>query len=41
MENAAKIANVAAGIVVGKVGVAVVTKEEICEAWGRLKGRFS
>ena len=41
MEDAAKISNVAAGIVVGKVGVAVVTKEEILEAWDRLKGKLS
>lgn len=40
MEDAAKISNVAAGIVVGKVGVAVVTKEEILEAWDRLKGKL-
>ncbi|MDD5019202.1 MAG: D-glycero-beta-D-manno-heptose-7-phosphate kinase [Candidatus Omnitrophica bacterium] len=40
MEDAAKIANVAAGVVVGKVGVAVVTKEEIVEAWSRLKSRM-
>ncbi len=39
MEEAARIANVAAGIVVGKVGVAVVTKEEILEAWVRLGKR--
>lgn len=36
MEDAARIANVAAGIVVGKVGVAVVTQEEILEAYERL-----
>lgn len=36
MENAAKIANVAAGIVVGKVGVAVVSPKEIMEGWQRL-----
>ncbi len=41
MIEAAKIANVAAGVVVGKVGVAVVTKEEILEAWQRLKGKLS
>ncbi|MDD5137782.1 MAG: PfkB family carbohydrate kinase, partial [Candidatus Omnitrophica bacterium] len=41
MVDAAKIANVAAGVVVGKVGVAVVTKEEILEAWERLKGKLS
>lgn len=40
MEDAAKIANLAAGIVVGKVGVAVVTQEEILEAWDRMKTRF-
>jgi D-beta-D-heptose 7-phosphate kinase/D-beta-D-heptose 1-phosphate adenosyltransferase len=40
MEDAAKMANVAAGIVVGKVGVAVVTKEEILGAWDRLKGKM-
>ena len=32
MENAAKIANLAAGIVVGKVGVAIVTGDEILGA---------
>lgn len=41
MEEAAALSNVAAGIVVGKVGVAVVTKEEILETMERLKGRFS
>ncbi len=40
MEDAARIANVAAGIVVGKVGVAVVAREEILGAWDRLKGRM-
>lgn len=40
MENAAKIANVAAGVVVGKVGVAVVSLREILESWQRLKGRL-
>ena len=39
MEDAAKISNVAAGIVVGKVGVAVVTRDEILDVWDRLKGR--
>lgn len=37
MRQAAEIANIAAGIVVGKVGVAVVTKEEILESLSRLK----
>jgi rfaE bifunctional protein kinase chain/domain len=41
MEEAAALSNVAAGIVVGKVGVAVVTKKEILETMERLKGRFS
>jgi rfaE bifunctional protein kinase chain/domain len=41
MQDAASIANLAAGIVVGKVGVAVVTQEEILEAFERLKGRSS
>ena len=40
MVEAARIANVAAGVVVGKVGVAVVTKAEILEAWQRLRGRL-
>ncbi|MFB3919224.1 D-beta-D-heptose 7-phosphate kinase [Candidatus Velamenicoccus archaeovorus] len=40
MVEAAKIANVAAGVVVGKVGVAVVAKEEILEAWRRLRGKL-
>jgi D-beta-D-heptose 7-phosphate kinase/D-beta-D-heptose 1-phosphate adenosyltransferase len=35
MRDAAKLANVAAGIVVGKIGVAVVTPEEICSLWQR------
>ncbi len=39
MEEAAEISNVAAGIVVGKVGVAVVTQKEILGAWDRLKRR--
>ena len=38
MAEAAAIANLAGGIVVGKVGVAVVTKEEILGAQDRLKG---
>ncbi len=41
MEEAAVLSNIAGGIVVGKVGVAVVTKEEILEACDRLKGGFS
>lgn len=41
MERAAAISNVAAGIVVGKVGVAVVTQQEILGAWERLSGRLS
>ncbi len=41
MVDAAKISNVAAGIVVGKVGVAVVTPAELTDAWGRLSGRLS
>ena len=36
MEDAARIANVAAGIVVGKVGVAVVTPQEIVAMWRRV-----
>ncbi|MBI5872660.1 MAG: D-glycero-beta-D-manno-heptose-7-phosphate kinase [Candidatus Omnitrophica bacterium] len=39
MEEAAALANVAAGVVVGKIGVAVVSKEEILEALVLLKGR--
>ncbi len=35
MEDAAEIANVAAGIVVGKIGVAVVTPDEIVTTWHR------
>lgn len=38
-QEAAELSNIAAGIVVGKVGVAVVTKEEIEGAYNRLKGR--
>lgn len=41
MEEAAMLANVAAGVVVGKIGVAVITKEEILAALERLKGKFS
>ncbi len=41
MAEAAKISNVAAGIVVGKVGVAVVTRAEILDGWKRLAGRLS
>lgn len=41
MLDAAKISNVAAGIVVGKVGVAVVTPDEILDGWKRLKGRLA
>ena len=41
MREAAELSNIAAGIVVGKVGVAVVTKEEILEAFERLKGRLN
>ncbi len=37
MQQAAELANVAAGIVVGKVGVAVVTKEEILQSLSQLK----
>jgi len=37
MEEAAILSNVAAGVVVGKVGVAVITKDEILDAVGRLK----
>jgi rfaE bifunctional protein kinase chain/domain len=40
MVEAAKVANAAAGIVVGKVGVAVVTPSELLSAWQRLKGRL-
>ena len=40
MADAARLANVAAGIVVGKMGVAVVTKDERVQAWDRLKGRM-
>lgn len=41
MAEAAKISNVAAGIVVGKVGVAVVTRAEILDRWKRLALRLS
>ncbi|MFH0877414.1 MAG: D-glycero-beta-D-manno-heptose-7-phosphate kinase [Candidatus Omnitrophota bacterium] len=41
MQEAAVVANLAAGIVVGKVGVAVATKQEILKAWSRLKGWLS
>ncbi len=41
MEDAAQIANVAAGIVVGKIGVAVVTPQEICDIWHRIQERLS
>jgi len=41
MEEAATIANVAAGIVVGKVGVAVVTPEEILGLGRRIKEKMS
>jgi D-beta-D-heptose 7-phosphate kinase/D-beta-D-heptose 1-phosphate adenosyltransferase len=37
MKDAAMIANVAAGVVVGKVGVAVVHREEILRGWDRLR----
>lgn len=40
MEEAAMLANVAAGVVVGKIGVAVASCEEILEALESLKGRF-
>ena len=40
MEDASRLANVAAGIVVGKVGVAVVAKDEILEGWERFRGRM-
>jgi rfaE bifunctional protein kinase chain/domain len=36
MEDAAKISNLAAGIVVGKIGVAAVTPKEILGAWSGL-----
>lgn len=36
MQDAAMISNLAAGIVVGKIGAAVVTKTEIVEAFSRL-----
>jgi len=41
MEDAAQIANVAAGIVVGKIGVAVVTPQEITEMARRIQERLS
>ena len=37
METAARLANYAAGIVVGKVGTASVSLEELCTGLGRLK----
>jgi len=40
MQEAAELSNIAAGIVVGKVGVAVVTREEILEAYERLRNKF-
>jgi D-beta-D-heptose 7-phosphate kinase/D-beta-D-heptose 1-phosphate adenosyltransferase len=40
MKEAAELSNIAAGIVVGKVGVAVVTKEEILDGFNRTKGRL-
>lgn len=39
MHEAAQLANVAAGIVVGKVGVAVVTKEEILQSLSQSKSQ--
>lgn len=39
MREAAILANIAAGVVVGKIGVAVISKDEILEALARLKGR--
>ena len=39
MREAAVLSNIAAGVVVGKVGVAVITKEEILEAIDRLGSR--
>jgi rfaE bifunctional protein kinase chain/domain len=41
MVDAAKISNVAAGIVVGKIGVAVVTPQELLDTWDRLGGRLA
>jgi D-glycero-beta-D-manno-heptose-7-phosphate kinase len=41
MVDAAKISNVAAGIVVGKIGVAVVTPEDLLGAWTRFSGRLA
>ena len=41
MVDAAKISNVAAGLVVGKIGVAVVTPDELLRAWMRLKERLA
>ncbi len=41
MEDAAEIANVAAGIVVGKVGVAVATPQEISDMAHRIQERLS
>ena len=38
MHDAAEISNIAAGIVVGKVGVATVTKEEVVTACAHSKG---
>ncbi|MEK7849201.1 MAG: D-glycero-beta-D-manno-heptose-7-phosphate kinase [Candidatus Omnitrophota bacterium] len=40
MEDASRLSNIAAGIVVGKVGVAIVTKDEILEGWERFRGRM-
>ncbi len=40
MKEAAVLANLAAGVVVGKIGVAVISREEILDAWINLKGKF-
>jgi len=40
IREAAELSNIAAGIVVGKVGVAVVTKEEVLDGFNRFKGRL-
>lgn len=40
VREAAELSNIAAGIVVGKVGVAVVTKEEVLDGFSRFKGRL-
>ncbi|OGT67737.1 MAG: bifunctional heptose 7-phosphate kinase/heptose 1-phosphate adenyltransferase [Gammaproteobacteria bacterium RIFCSPHIGHO2_12_FULL_45_9] len=39
--DAMELANVAAGVVVGKIGAATVTREELCAAWHRLLGTYT